>query len=224
MKTAADRLESPQKTAKEMNTMKSGNDDNHNPVVGKVRERGGHVGWLLTGFYDCRVEIVVLALALICAAAFGKFFEPMIAAAAAFFCAAMFLITRSHFSGDEKSLHHTLDEEDLNAVSQNTEQESGEAVLDIGEDQQFAQWVQMFSMYATRFQEPNAMQFYRMLKQELLRMGIVIYDQLQYTQDGEVVLPPEDSFLDGRESDAWTEVLSPPVYTKEKVLAAGQLR
>lgn len=94
----------------------------------------------------------------------------------------------------------------------------------VAEDRDFARWIQLFALHVKRHEERNLTVLYEGLKDALEPMGIFVYDEIQTDDEGNVVLPNADYFMDLRAGEEWTEVPLPVVYNRERVLMMGQIR
>lgn len=87
----------------------------------------------------------------------------------------------------------------------------------------FARWLQNFSIITQRKNDHDLNNLYPQLKFELKRLGICIYDTLEYDTNGNVLLPDKSYFQDWREGDEWTKVTMPIIHTKDKLLIKGKI-
>lgn len=113
----------------------------------------------------------------------------------------------------------------VEALRSDPESEKSEvAPYDVRTDRAFARWLQMFALYVRRNENENLEKLYLQLKDDLENIGIFIYDRLQTDEAGQILLPDEDSFIDLRAGEKWTQVTLPVVYTENKVLMHGQIK
>lgn len=93
----------------------------------------------------------------------------------------------------------------------------------VTEDRDFARWIQLFALHVKRSENINLHRLYEGLKSALEQMGIYVYDEIEFDDNGNARLPDEDYFIDMRVGADWTNVTLPIVYNSARALMHGQI-
>lgn len=130
---------------------------------------------------------------------------------------------------DEEKLQATRNAaaQKLEALAQsiNAYEKASSEIVDVGVDRGFGEWVQQFLMYCEKNGDDPQLQMLRnVLISRLACMKIKVFDALELNEEGKPDVPLQDYLMDRRQTEAYSEVTVPAVYSDKALLARGEVR
>jgi len=114
---------------------------------------------------------------------------------------------------------------ELLTKSINEYEKASSEIMDIGVDRGFGEWVQQFLLYCEKNGDDPQLQMLRnVLISRLACMKIKVFDQLELNEEGKPDVPLQDYLMDRRQTEAYSEVTVPAVYSDKALLARGEVR
>ena len=95
---------------------------------------------------------------------------------------------------------------------------------DVTTDQKFGEWVQRYLVLCRTQNNPQMMRMAGELISRLASMKILVYAEVELNEDGKPDVPDQEYLADARSGKEYTEVTRPAVYTKNGLLARGEIR